>query len=264
MQIVTQQVPDSVGEFVRYVQSPLHDFNPICLDTDGLREHGLIQGEASAGRGNTVFFTFHNQALVLRNYRRGGLIRHISKMHYLFVGLNRTRAMQEFDLLIFLQNKALPAPLPYACKVKRYGILYTASLVTHRLPGRTLAERLTSDGWLSSVKDSDEKYWQNVGDLIARFHVAGIFHADLNAHNIMLDDEGKATLIDFDRGRIRSLPKNPAQGGWCLNNILRLERSLKKISRRSSRQMPTKDTLAKKFGICREQWAESLTRLPRV
>jgi 3-deoxy-D-manno-octulosonic acid kinase len=39
--------------------------------------------------------------------------------------------------------------------------------------------------------------------MIARFHRAGVWHADLTAHNILLEVRGVPWLLDFDRGRIR-------------------------------------------------------------
>ena len=54
---------------------------------------------------------------------------------------------------------------------------------------------------------------------------AGVDHADLNAHNILLDSRGVVSVIDFDRGRVRE------RGAWTVHNLRRLHRSLAKISR---------------------------------
>ena len=68
-----------------------------------------------------------------------------------------------------------------------------------------------------------------MGQCIARFHRAGVFHADLNAHNVQIDAANRIFLLDFDRGRIRG--RRAAAGGEA--NLARLHRSLTKISRRS-------------------------------
>ena len=60
--------------------------------------------------------------------------------------------------------------------------------------------------------------------MLARFHRAGLDHADLNAHNILLDAAGNPWLIDFDRSRRR------ADGSWRQSNLDRLARSLAKLS----------------------------------
>lgn len=264
MKIVTQKLPGVSGAVVRYVQNSAYPFDPTCLDTGALNRSGLIDGEAAAGRGNTVFFTFHDQPLVLRHYRRGGLVRHLSERHYLYTGIDKTRAMREFDLLMLLHQQGLPAPVPYACSVMRRGLFYTASLVTHRLPGKTLAERLINDGCLSSDTSLDENLWSGIGKLIARFHTAGIFHADLNAHNIMLDDKGNIMLIDFDRGKRQALPKDPAMTGWCLDNVNRLERSLKKVTSSLPKDKTYAGTTTQNFSYLKEKWAECVSSLPDV
>ena len=45
--------------------------------------------------------------------------------------------------------------------------------------------------------------WRAIGAAIARLHRGGVDHADLNAHNILLDGRGAVSVIDFDRGRVR-------------------------------------------------------------
>ena len=70
-----------------------------------------------------------------------------------------------------------------------------------------------------------EQGWRDLGELLGRFHAAGVFHADLTAHNLQVDAAGRFSLLDFDRGRIM-----PAPGSWMQANLDRLQRSLRKIS----------------------------------
>jgi len=56
-------------------------------------------------------------------------------------------------------------------------------------------------------------------------HAAGADHADLNAHNILLDGDGVVSVIDFDRGRLRN------GGSWMRRNLARLQRCLLYTSR---------------------------------
>ena len=67
--------------------------------------------------------------------------------------------------------------------------------------------------------------WEHVGECIARFHAAGVRHADLTAHNLQIDGDDRIFLLDFDRGRFESGP-----GPWRERNLARLHRSLTKIS----------------------------------
>jgi tRNA A-37 threonylcarbamoyl transferase component Bud32 len=70
-----------------------------------------------------------------------------------------------------------------------------------------------------------ESQWRAVGAAVAQLHGAGVDHADLNAHNILIDARGVVSVIDFDRGQTRR------PGSWSSRNLQRLRRSLDKISR---------------------------------
>ncbi len=66
----------------------------------------------------------------------------------------------------------------------------------------------------------DDARWAAIGRCLRRFHDAGVQHADLNARNIMLGEQGEVWVLDFDRGRLR------APGAWSGRVLDRLERSL--------------------------------------
>ncbi len=257
-QVVTRKTTSPAISFIRHIDTTPVLFDPVCFDTEELQHRGIVDGIASAGRGNTVFFTLNDDALVLRHYRRGGLVRHISQSRYVFTGFHRTRALREFDLLLQLQKAGLPAPRAYACRVVREGLLYTASLVTYRLPGRTLAQAMQKSSVEHDKSWLDDSAWQAIGEVIGQFHAAGIYHADLNAHNIMIDDDMRVSLIDFDRGAKRALPANPVRMGWCLENMNRLERSIKKITASRMADTPTIDIIESNFQSCKLRWSKTV------
>ena len=64
--------------------------------------------------------------------------------------------------------------------------------------------------------------WYKVGETIAQFHNAQIYHHDLNIRNIMQDIDGKIWLIDFDKCGVKK------GTNWKLQNLDRLLRSLNK------------------------------------
>ena len=66
--------------------------------------------------------------------------------------------------------------------------------------------------------------WHKIGKTVRQLHDAGVYHADLNSHNLLLDKEGKVWVIDFDKGAIRS------PGNWQQANLERLLRSFNKES----------------------------------
>ena len=104
-----------------------------------------------------------------------------------------------------------------AASYLRRGLSYRAWILIERLPDvRSLADLVAE-----SPADAP---WEQTGRLIARFHRAGLDHADLNAHNILFDSLGKGWLIDLDRGQLR-IPETR----WRARNLARLERSLLKL-----------------------------------
>lgn len=178
---------------------------------------GRIVGRAGPGRGGVAFVAAGDEEWALRHYHRGGLFGRMVKDHYLFAGADRTRSFREWRMLAKLGSMGLPVPRPVAASYRREGVSYTADLATMRIPGaEPLSSRLLAPG-------AGEPPWTDIGATIRRFHDAGACHADLNAHNILLDG-ATCWLIDFDRGRFRG------PGAWRQANLARLERSLRKIA----------------------------------
>jgi len=170
---------------------------------------------ASGGRQAAWYVTGMYGQAVLRHYRRGGLIARVNRQMYLWQGAQRTRAFAELHLLakLYAQGLAVPRPLAAAWH-RRAGLVYTAVLLTQRIPDvQTLAQ----------ARDHADPH--TIAHAIAALHDAGVWHADLNAHNILLDAAGKVWLIDFDRGRDYGAPLSQA---LRVANLQRLQRSLEK------------------------------------
>jgi len=181
------------------------------------------------GRGSAWFVDAPFGNCVLRHYLRGGLMARLSHDRYLWQGANRTRSFAEFRLMRALIARKLPVPRPLAACYLREGARYRAAILMERLEGvRSLADRA-----LVAERGAP---WEETGRLIARFHRAGLDHADLNAHNILFDGNGHGWLIDFDRGVLRI----PATR-WRERNLARLQRSLYKLRGERSREEVDKD-----------------------
>ncbi len=171
----------------------------------------------AAGRGNTLIVSDGSNEYVLRKYVRGGLIGRLIKDTYFWNGEDETRCFAEWRLLRKLVMKGLNVPIPAAAYYRRTAMFYTADLLTVRIPGiQSLAERLLQ------ARGSDE-FWQSLGIAICRFHSEDVYHADMNAYNIQLDENDEMWLLDFDRGNL-----SPT-GTWKQETLSRLHRSLKKI-----------------------------------
>lgn len=177
----------------------------------------------SGGRGATLFISHQGQAWVLRHYHRGGTVGRLLDDQFLWLGEDRTRSFREWRLLAALADLGLPAPRPLAARYCRRGLVYTADLITLLIPGvEPFSSRLARG-------EAPAPVWARVGACIGRFHRAGVWHADLTAHNLQINGADEIFLLDFDRGRLRG-----AGGRWRQANLDRLHRSLTKISRPGS------------------------------
>jgi 3-deoxy-D-manno-octulosonic acid kinase len=200
----------------------LGNAQPAAADSLFDPQYWSARGElaaVSSGRGSAWFVGGSGAAWVLRHYRRGGWAARISLDRYGWQGEDRVRAFAEWRLLRYLSARGLSVPTPVAARYQRTGVTYRCDLITERIvDAQSLSAALAS-------APVPENIWRAVGAAIARFHRHGVDHADLNAHNILLDGNQGVTLIDFDRGRLRT------PGAWTARNLQRLRRSLEKISR---------------------------------
>lgn len=180
------------------------------------RERGGLRPIAG-GRGGVAIIATPVGECILRHYHRGGMVAALMGDRYLWTGADRSRPFIEFRLLGEIACRGLPGPVAVASRYVRHGSFYRADLITRRIADAlTLAECLMQ-GRL------DAELAGEVGALIGRFHRAGVWHADLNAHNVLVAG-GKLHLIDFDRGRLRA--PSPT---WQQANLRRLRRSLLKL-----------------------------------
>lgn len=185
-------------------------------------ERGRVAGHAPGGRGSVLFVRAANgpgaEEWALRHYRRGGLVARLLHDRFPWAGPGNTRSFREWRLLRGLHARGLPVPRPVAAAYTRAGpVAYTADLLTLRIPGaEPLSARLARE-------PLPPETWHALGACIRVFHDAGVWHADLNAHNLLLDRDERPWLLDFDRGRIRG------PGPWRARNLQRLLRSLDKI-----------------------------------
>ncbi len=216
----------SKQEHILYDAELIENPTASYFEAESWRKRDAVNGIAK-GRGTTVFVQHAGQDYVLRHYRRGGLIARFVEDRYVWSGLLQTRAWREWHLLADLWRKKLPVPRPIAARVQRLGLFYRADILMCRIPeSETLADFLMESAMAAPL-------WQRLGRRLRDFHNAGVYHADLNARNILLDGQENFHLIDFDQGRIRRPHRR-----WEQANILRLKRSLDKFSDKTEKNQP--------------------------
>jgi len=184
-------------------------------DTYWLNQGRLLG--ASSGRGSAWMVKFANIKMMLRHYYRGGFPARFNKDKYLWTGLNKTRSFSEYRLLVKMYSLNLPVPEPVAAQVCKVGLFYQANILI-----KYINHQSTFAGLLNT--DSSAESWQQAGKVIADFHNHGIYHADLNANNILVDDK-LIYLIDFDHSK-----QCPPRKMWQTANMKRLKRSIDKLT----------------------------------
>lgn len=131
--------------------------------------------------------------------------------------------MGELRLLDLLYREQFAVPKPIAANIVRDGLFYRADIIIERVDGaEDLVAKLTKGAMTP-------EQWQALGATIAQFHRRGVYHADLNAKNILWQPQQADSvqerfyLIDFDRGEIKT-----PHAQWHKANLDRLLRSFNK------------------------------------
>jgi len=212
------KIQDFDGGTILYDSSRASNAGPGWLEAAWWAQRGAVT-QSAEGRGAAYMIEADGRSLVLRHYRRGGFIARLSADRYVWRGAERTRSFEEWHLLYLMHRAGLPVPQPIAAGYRRDGHTYSADLLVERIAGvRSLATALRTGPVSIGI-------WVAIGRWLRHFHMRGICHADLNAHNVLLGaTDNEVWLIDFDRGAVRT------PGWWCDANLVRLQRSLQKIS----------------------------------
>ncbi len=178
---------------------------------------GRIVGRAT-GRGEALFVEDAGRQWVLRHYRRGGLPGRVLNDGYLYLGPERSRPFREWRVLAQAFAAGVPVPRPVAAALHRRGLAYTADIIMERI------DEAVSLADLLAGQAMTPRRWAALADALAATHLAGFWHADLNARNLICRRD-QWWLIDFDRARL-----GVVSPGQASKNRLRLRRSLVKVA----------------------------------
>lgn len=213
---------------VTYDASLMELPGPDYFSVDYWRTREAVTGTA-VGRGNAWFIESPHGRVVLRHYLRGGWAATVSRQNYFFTGVINSRPFREYRVLVDLYAKGLPVPRPVAALCEHRGLFSTGAIMTACIPNATTLADILAAG------DTVEGIFSKVGSCIRQFHDAGLWHADLNVRNILLDKGLDVYLVDFDRARFN--PGKPVNGA---GNLKRLKRSFQKLwtQKGMSEQLP--------------------------
>jgi 3-deoxy-D-manno-octulosonic acid kinase len=158
--------------------------------------------------------------LVVRRYRRGGLIGKILVDRY----LSASRPFRELAVLSLAGARGVPVPEVLGASSTRAGLFrHRGRIVTRLVP-----ESRTLPAFIREKRDESrrvEDVLKKAGAAIKAMHDAGIYHADLNMNNILVTDQGRIVLIDFDNARTLDGMSAARRAA----NLRRLLRSLRKL-----------------------------------
>jgi len=179
------------------------------------------EGALAGGRGGIrVVAADALGEAVVRPYRRGGLVEKVNRRRY-FVG---DRAFSELVSTHLLRRRGAPVPEVLAAVQSAMRPGYQACLVTRRIPNAPPAAVLLA----AADHSTAARILESMGRAIRLLHESGGVHADLNAHNILVseDGEGPAFVIDLDRVALTACP---APDRRTRASLLRLQRSFSKL-----------------------------------
>lgn len=203
-----------------YNEQALADLN---VEPDALWSHADAVSPDRGARGTVAFFSVAERELAFKHYCRGGFPARFTHDHYFFYGTRHTRPWVEWRALCILSDAGLPVPEPVSARYKKKGLLYTADLITVSLrPAYSLSEYL-------SAHSLSREMWRAIGAVARAVNVAGVRHADLNAHNILLNPESNSdevAVVDFDRA---SVGNKYTSGHTSDKALARLRHSLDKL-----------------------------------
>jgi hypothetical protein len=192
-----------------------------------MRELAELTSAVEAGAGNRQsayrLDLGDGAELFARRGRRGGLIASI--LSDVYVGI-APRPLTELAVTIEAMRRGIPVAEPMGAMIEWLSpVLYRGFFLTRAVRGMTLWEFLKTD-------DDPTVRTHVLGQAraaIDTMHDKGLFHADLNLHNLLVTqarDNFSVVVIDLDKSRLFDAPLSVAMRHA---NAARLMRSARKL-----------------------------------
>ncbi|MFQ5866977.1 MAG: lipopolysaccharide kinase InaA family protein [bacterium] len=174
-----------------------------------IRERSLYPG-VSLLRGRNIIpcipIRGSNERMIIKHYEHGGLFRKITRD----VLFGNSRPFRELVILEVASQKGIPVPEVLAARVDRiFGPLYKGEIAYKEIPDSTnLLEYLKrlKERRLKEKISQKKEIIKSLAEAIKKMHTSGIYHADLNVKNVLIQNIGKGIqvyLVDFDCSKIK-------------------------------------------------------------
>jgi len=172
------------------------------LDKSKLEEVRRSGRPAGSGRGRAVSVRLGQAGAgraVIRQCRRGGMFGRLLRDVY-FAG---ARPFEELRVAEAARTGDVPVPEYLAAIVRQSACFYSGDVIVREVPGAVSLEE-----WLENKADSTgsaiRQMTAALADTFTRLIAANIYHPDLHAGNVLVDNAGgdiRTLIIDFDRAR---------------------------------------------------------------
>ncbi len=209
-----------LGRRVVYLRRDFAFRAPVIVAS--LSTLGSAEGAGNRSSGFALKFEDGTELFVRIN-RRGGMIRLALKD--LYVGI-RARPLRELAVAAEARRRGMPVAEPIGVMVEWVApIVYRSMFLTRALTGMTLWEFLCIDDDALVRAHVIEQARQAV-DMM---HRLGLFHADLNLHNLFVTEAHEnfaIAILDLDKAR---LFRGPVPARMRARNFARLRRSVRKL-----------------------------------
>lgn len=184
--------------------------NPAYSALEGqislLPENFGREGETlHTGRNKVKTMVWGGIKVVAKKYKKPNFF---LKLQFIFLYNCKAKKAYKFGNLFNQAGLHSPTPVAYAID-GRWPIIKDSYFVCLPVEGVCLKETL---------KAGDKATIKALASELAKMHMAGLMHGDLNLTNIYLDDKGEFHFIDTNRSKIR---KNPS-ADVCAENLMRL------------------------------------------
>jgi Ser/Thr protein kinase RdoA (MazF antagonist) len=135
--------------------------------------------------------------LAVRKYRHGGLFRAFTGPFFLDAG----RVTSEAEIMLYLRQKGVAVPAPFAAVIERLFVvrrLYLVSLFQENAV--TLLDYLRA-----CTRMERARAIVGLAGLLRGLEQAGVYHRDLHLKNVLVTREKRLILLDFDRAVRKTL-----------------------------------------------------------